>query len=39
MSDEPPSYESSGPSRPAINYPILTELYGKRVILGIFAPY
>lgn len=34
MTDEPPSYDSSRPSRPTINFPIIRELHGKRVVLG-----
>lgn len=34
MSDLPPSYDSAQSARPTINFPILTELHGKRVVLG-----
>jgi len=36
MSDLPPSYDASQPARPTINFPVLSELHGKRVVLGIF---
>jgi len=35
MTDLPPAYDAAGPSRPTINFPILQELHGKRVVLGI----
>jgi len=38
MSEAPPSYDSSRPSRPAINFPILRELHGKRVVLASASP-
>lgn len=34
MTDAPPSYDASRPGRPTINFPVLTELHGKRVVLG-----
>ena len=35
MSDLPPSYDAAQPARPTINFPILTEVHGKRGVLGI----
>jgi hypothetical protein len=35
MTDNPPSYDASRPKNPVISFPILNELCGKRVVLGI----
>jgi len=38
MTDEPPSYDAARPTQPAINFPILRELHGKRVVLASASP-
>jgi hypothetical protein len=39
MSDKPPSYDVSRANKLKFDFPILKELHGKRVVLGMLPPF